>query len=666
MPHPARYLLFFLLFLLNHYGYSQEVSRSVFASNQGDRKWMVYQDNYRALYRVLFNEASEQLEKRSAYVSTLRTDREWIAYKEELKRKYGASLLKFRKTPLNPQITGRLEREKFIVEKIIFESHPGFYVTGCLFIPKKRQDPAPAILYCSGHSENGFRSETYQRSIINLTEKGFIVFAFDPVGQGERLQYPDETTGKSMIGGPTTEHSYAGIQTLLTGSSISDYFIWDGVRAIDFLATRKEVDMERIGITGRSGGGTQSALISAYDERILAAAPECYITTYKRLLQSIGPQDAEQNPYMAIKKGIDIPDLIHMHAPKPALIVTTTHDFFSQQGAREVLNEAKCSYNALGAANHIRFAEDMGGHQSTKKNREAVNVFFMEFLNLPGDPTDHEVDLFSEEELRVTASGQVNSSLGSKTIFDLNREYLTAGELTADSIRERVEETVGTRFDRKVTAAVYTGKFLAGEAEVEKYFLENDRNDYALPLYVIRKQEGGGKGLVVWNHPSGKDKLLEEPLLTLLLDNGNTVISADLPGIGELHDPQFRGDGFVQGVPFNYTFLANLVGKSIPALQAEAIDLLMQFIGSSNCHFRSTVKAVGQGTMIPSLLHYALLKGNFEKIALLDPPPKGNYFVESKFYDPLQAFHVAPGSVGWYDWQDLSSFLPIEDFTRQD
>ena len=215
---------------------------------------MVYQDNYRALYRVLFNEASEQLEKRSAYVSTLRTDREWIAYKEELKRKYGASLLKFRKTPLNPQITGRLEREKFIVEKIIFESHPGFYVTGCLFIPKKRQDPAPAILYCSGHSENGFRSETYQRSIINLTEKGFIVFAFDPVGQGERLQYPDETTGKSMIGGPTTEHSYAGIQTLLTGSSISDYFIWDGVRAIDFLATRKEVDMERIGITGRSGG----------------------------------------------------------------------------------------------------------------------------------------------------------------------------------------------------------------------------------------------------------------------------------------------------------------------------------------------------------------------------------------------------------------------------
>ena len=94
-----------------------------------------------------------------------------------------------------------------------------------------------------------------------------------------------------------------------------------------------------------------------------------------------------------------------------------------------------------GAANHIRFAEDMGGHQSTKKNREAVNVFFMEFLNLPGDPTDHEVDLFSEEELRVTASGQVNSSLGSKTIFDLNREYLTAGELTEMCIRDSIRKT---------------------------------------------------------------------------------------------------------------------------------------------------------------------------------------------------------------------------------
>jgi cephalosporin-C deacetylase-like acetyl esterase len=183
--------------------------------------------------------------------------------------------------------------------------------------------------------------------ILNLVEKGFIVLAFDPLGQGERLQYPDAETGKSKMGGSTKEHSYAGIQTLLTGTSLTDYFIWDGIRVLDYLETRKEVDMKRIGMTGRSGGGTQTAQIAACDERIYAAAPECYITSFKRLLQSIGPQDAEQNPYKAIAKGFDHADYLHIRAPKPALMITTTHDFFSIQGARETFAEVQKSYAAL-------------------------------------------------------------------------------------------------------------------------------------------------------------------------------------------------------------------------------------------------------------------------------------------------------------------------------
>lgn len=649
--------LFFFIYFLGYYGYSQDFSTSALANNQGERKWMVYQDNFRALYRILYNEAIDHLDKRSEYVSAIQTKAGWIDYQQKLKQKYRASPMKFKKTPLNPRITGQLEREKFTVEKIIFESHPGFYVTGCLFIPKERQNPAPAIIYCSGHSENGFRSEGYQRSIINFAEKGFVVFAFDPIGQGERLQYLDEATGKSKIGGPTTEHSYAGIQTLLTGSSISDYFIWDGVRAVDFLETRKEVDMNRIGITGRSGGGTQTALIAAYDERIHAAAPECYITTFKRLLQSIGPQDAEQNPYMSIKKGIDIPDLLHMRAPKPTLIVTTTHDFFSQQGARETFEEAKRSYNALGVADNIQFAEDMGGHQSTKKNREAVNSFFMKSLNLPGDPTDHEVNLFKDEELWATPTGQVGSSLKGNTVFELNQRYYSARKSPQSPVKDKIKTTAGINFERKLTAAVFTGKFSKGEAEVEKYFIENDKNDYALPVYVIKKNGQEEKNVVVWNHPSGKEKLLEEPTLMNILNAGNVVVSADLPGIGELHDPGFRGDGFVQGIPFNYTFIANLVGKSISGVQAEAIDLLMQFIENNANFSDATLNAVTEGTLIPAFLNYAIFKNGFRKIAVLDPPPPGSYFLETEYYDPLPAFSVVPGSVGLYEWKDLFAFL---------
>ena len=177
--------------------------------------------------------------------------------------------------------------------------------------------------------------------ILNLVEKGFIVLAYDPIGQGERLQYPDLVTGKSTIGSATQEHSYAGVQTLLTGSSLSDYFIWDGIRAVDYLCSRKEVDSGRIGITGRSGGGAQAAMIAACDDRILAAALENYVTNFKRLFQAIGPQDAEQNPWFGIAKGIDHADFIHARAPKPTLIISTTNDYFSIQGARETFNEVK-------------------------------------------------------------------------------------------------------------------------------------------------------------------------------------------------------------------------------------------------------------------------------------------------------------------------------------
>ena len=202
-------------------------------------------------------------------------------------------------------------------------------------------------MFCSGHDAKAFRSTTYQTIILNLVRKGFIVLAFDPVGQGERLQYLAED-GASNIGGPTHEHSYPGAQYALAGTSIANTMIWDGIRSVDYLLTRPEVDPHRIGITGRSGGGTQAAYIAAMDPRILAAAPENYITNFKRLLEMIGPQDAEQNFFQGLAHGIDHADLLAVRAPKPTLLITTTRDFFSIQGARETYAELQSLYTTLG------------------------------------------------------------------------------------------------------------------------------------------------------------------------------------------------------------------------------------------------------------------------------------------------------------------------------
>lgn len=650
-------IIFFIgICLLKNNGIAQEASTSVFHSSSNS-KWITFKDNHKALYKIISNKAIKQLDERAENVSKLITKGDWENYQKEVKSILTTPLEKFEKTPLNAKTTGVLERETFTVEKVLFESHPGFYVTGALFIPKQLQSPAPTVIYCSGHTATGFRSETYQHILINLVNKGFVVFAYDPIGQGERFQYPDVEPEKSKIGGPTKEHSYAGIQTLFTGTSLTDYFIWDGIRVLDYLETRPEVDMKRIGMTGRSGGGTQTAQIAACDDRVYAAAPECYITNFKRLLQSIGPQDAEQNPYKAIVKGFDHPDYIHARAPKPTLIITTTHDFFSIQGARETFAEVQKSYTALGKPENIQMVEDLGVHESTKNNRGSLYAFFQKHLDLPGNPTDDETTPFEVEELWVTSTGQVGTSYKCETVFSLNQKYFPGKKENLAELEEMVAQTAGITFERELTAAVYTGKFFKDNLVVEKYFMENNRNDYALPVYVINKEGNDRVNIVVWFHPEGKEKILDDPHLTELANLGYTVISADLPGIGELHDSEFSGDGVVHGVTFNYTFGANLTGKSIPGIQAEAIDLLMQFIEKDNRFFQKEKHALIQSTAASAFLHFAVLKKPFEKVLFMEFPEPSLTLLNKEYYDSSEAFTIAPGSLLHYDLIDLAEYL---------
>ena len=337
--------------------------------------WVYNGDMTNALYDHICGYAFSQLKERWTHVEGLKTRNDWTIRQTEVKKIMAEIVGEFpAKTPLNPVITGTIKKDGFTVEKLYFESRPGFYVTAALFLPAAKKGKQPAIIYCCGHSDDGFRSGAYQRLILNLVKKGFIVLAFDPVGQGERIQYLDSNGVKSIFG-PTKEHSYPGTQSFVSGRTPANYFIWDGIRVVDYLLTRKEVDPARIGITGRSGGGTQTAYIAAMDDRILASAPECYITTFDKLLRSRGPQDAEQNLMYALKKGFDLSDLIEVRAPKPTLMVTTTRDIFSIQGARDVFKEAQNAYIAFGEPGNLSMVEDDDGHTYHQKQGSDLRLF---------------------------------------------------------------------------------------------------------------------------------------------------------------------------------------------------------------------------------------------------------------------------------------------------
>ena len=212
------------------------------------------------------------------------------------------------KTPLNPRITGAFVRDGYRVENIVFESLPGFRVTANLYIPTATNPPFPAILGVAGHSTNGKASATYQHAWIGFAKRGYAVLAFDPPGQGERLETLDPATLKSRAGVGTSEHTQAGLQCLLTGTTIARYFVHDGVRAFDYLASRPEIDIRRVAVAGNSGGGTQAAYLAAMEPRLAAAVSSCYMTRWRELWSGPGPQDAEQIMPGMVASGIDFAD----------------------------------------------------------------------------------------------------------------------------------------------------------------------------------------------------------------------------------------------------------------------------------------------------------------------------------------------------------------------
>lgn len=629
--------------------------------------WLKYSDAPNSLYRHIAGQAYQMLEQRQKEVSAISTLSGW----QERQRQIRETLIEIvgpfpEKTPLNARITGTVVMDDYRIEHLIYESQPGFFVTSSLYIPEiPPGKKAPAVIYCSGHTAEGYRSRVYQHKIINLVKKGFIVFAFDPVGQGERLEYLDPEKGTSAVGGPTREHSYPGAQAFITGSSQAMYMIWDGIRAVDYILTRTEVDPGRIGITGRSGGGTQSACIAAMDERIYAAAPEAYITSFTRLLQSIGPQDAEQNLFHSIKNRIDHADLLAVRAPKPALMVTTTNDFFSIQGARETSGEVSEIYNAYGKPENFGMVEDIEGHASTKKNREAMYAFFREHLDNPGDPYDQDVEIPRDDQLRVTPTGQISTSLNGETVFSLNRrksEILVAAlsesrkdpERHLPEVVQAAKDISGYIDPEETDEPVFTGRLQRDGYMIEKYFLKGE-GDYVIPYLLMIPDQPDSRALI-YLHPEGKAaEASPGGEIEWFVKKGITVLAPDLVGTGETGPGIFRGDAYIDGISYNIWFASMLIGRSITGIRAGDITRLTRLLKARET--TGTIHALAKGEIAPELLHAAAFEPSISGVALVEPCLSYRSIVMNRFYDPAYIHGSVPGALQAYDLPDLAASL---------
>jgi len=344
------------------------------------------------------------------------------------------------KTPLNPRITGRIQMTGFHVEKLIYESLPGMYVTALVYVPEGISKKHPAVLVPAGHSPNG--KAYYQALCQRLVQRGYLVIGWDPVGQGERSQFWDKKNHKSRYNLICAEHAVVGNLAYLAGTNLARWEIWDGIRAVDYLLTRSDVDPERINITGTSGGGFQAAHIAALDPRIKVAAPSCYITAlpmrvYNRIFQD-PDSDPEQDLYSMISQGVDHAGLLLLMYPRPVFVAAAVLDFFPIEGTRKTVREVSDIYRRFGHADRISMHESYNQHQYSPENQEAAIEFLDQFNGMPRRVDLPEVKELDEKRLQCTQSGQVMLDFAdARSIRDFIRDfYVEHQKITTVSLKQ--------------------------------------------------------------------------------------------------------------------------------------------------------------------------------------------------------------------------------------
>lgn len=616
-------------------------------------------------YAELQAEAFAALDRRRAAYERLKTSAEIKEYQVALRAKLTEQLGGLPpRTPLNAQTVGTIDGDAYRIEKVMFESQPRHHVTANLYLPKGN-GPFPAVLVSSGHSRTAKTADYNQRFAIAMANQGIAALAYDPIGQGERSQILDDT-GKPQFNGTTTEHFLVGVGSILVGANTASYRIWDGIRAIDYLASRPEIDATRIGFTGCSGGGTLTSYIMALDDRVACAAPACYLTTFRHLIETIGPQDAEQNIFGQIALGIDHPDYVLMRAPRPTIISATTSDFFDIQGTWDNFRQAKRIYARLGFPERIDLVEAEGTHGVQRQNLLAIVRFMRRWLQGRDEPVElGELPIRREAELLCTPRGQTLLLDGERSVYDLNveraaefavrRAALWQPAAQAETLA-KVRQLVGVRPLDKFTPPKFED---VGRVNREGYHIDKVilRTDSTVPIPALTYHPPHPvDDAYVYLHDGGKtaDGGPGGPIEKLVND-GYAVVAIDLRGTGETAAGTAKPDPLLgDWKPFS---LAYLLGRSQVGIHTEDALAAGHFVAYYKRKMPRKVHLVGVGQAGIVALHAAALEPQlFASVTVRDTITSWTNVVGQKV-PRGQLPSTVHGALKVYDLPDLAQAI---------
>jgi hypothetical protein len=491
---------------------------------------------------------------------------------------------------------------------------PGLHVTALVYVPDAPAGPKPAVLVGCGHSPLGKAFVNYQNIAGRLAKRGYVVICWDPVGQGERSQFWDQARNRSRYNLVCGEHAILGNLATLAGTSLTRWMVWDGMRAVDYLLTRADVDPKRLAITGTSGGGFQSLWIGALDPRIAVVAPSAFPTALPaRMANRIfddPDSDPEQDPFGLVSSGVDHAGLLLLAYPRAIHVSAAVQDFFPIEGTRKTMREVTAIYERLGLGDRIKLKEGYHRHAYSDENQLSAFAFIDRMLQMPVRHAHDPVKTLEPAALNVTKSGQVRVDLtDGRSLVDVIRDEWR--HQRARDQRTNGSISLTTMYGKSAVAAlpivpdddakpprqaIAWTRVSSAEWEgitIDRYVLRHgDRLE--IPMLHVRRKDAAKSGRALLSlglhghiEPSDWNVVIKQ------LDAGFDVVSFDLRGTGEsriaykvnseLPEPKPTDEREIYAFPTgsvlaNHVYNAQLIGRPYLLEALEDVEIVTRFV----------------------------------------------------------------------------------------
>jgi dienelactone hydrolase len=577
-------------------------------------------------------------DKRDSLLSDLRSKEDWASHAQVIRDSMVSWTGMFpEKTPLNARITGRLESDEYTVEKILFESRPNYLVSANLYLPKNITSPRPALLNVIGHTPAGKADERYQYISISMAKKGFVVLTIDGLGQGERVVKEYSEWGSP----PGNTHQILGIKSFLVGTHVFNLMVWDAIRAIDYLVSRDEVDPQKIGITGSSGGGMMSTYILPFEDRISISVPTCNPNTWRyRVYANLGT-DHEQVFFGAFEAGIDPRgDLLFAHVPKPLLLNTTNEDHLNPlQGVWELNTWLYKAYSAHNSPEKISTTMVNAGHAYNHEQREITYSWLLRWTgNDASKFSEGNIILEKEKDLNAAIDGSVFNEQGSLHPYQLVLDYYETHKSFWPDIKTEkdfsihkkkmailLKEVLHSGFENNILQSELSDPRISGDIQINPFTIELQEG-IILPGIILNTESGNSKDeIILYLHEDGKQGIINDwDIVTKLLKAGYKICAVDLRGMGETASVKIVNYfwDFLSGEPIFSQRVGDILSVVKWLKGHEAEDKTIKLWGKGMCALYGSFAGLLCDDISSYLLEEPLI--SFESIVLTEVPAYRN------------------------------------------